>query len=307
MKPVHCYFDVGEREIGAGIYLTSAGCVRVDAGQSYPKPGHPADYDFSWSRGRVLTDTALVLIRDGMGQFETREGMFAWQAGEAVLLPPGTWHRYRPRAETGWTEFWLTLSGELTGRLWQQWVRHLPMQPLPVRKPAIFIRNFERFLKTILAPSRGNTCHDVRQPLTWVASGLGLLGCFVEDNLEHSPLPVSDDITERACRFIWNHSHRPLAVPQVAAAVGVTRRTLERHFTQTLGRTLRQEMERIRVQRARKLLVETNRPIKEIGFLCGFRNPRGLIRACDRWLGAVPSRIRQGADPDLSRIAEARA
>ena len=46
-------------------------------------------------------------------------------------------------------------------------------------------------------------------------------------------------------------------------------------------------------KRARKLLVETRRPIKEIAFLCGFREPRGLIRACHRWLGVVPGKLRE--------------
>lgn len=304
MKPGQYYFDVGEREIGTGIYLTSAGCVRVDAGQSYPQPGHPADYDFSWSRGRVLTDTALVFICDGEGQLETGRGSFAWRCGEAVLLPPGLWHRYRPGRDTGWTESWFTISGEMVGRLWQQWEGHLAVQPLPVGKPAVFGRDFERFLGAIMTHGRGIPGSDIRQPLTWVAAGLALIGTFVEEHLEDSSTPVSDDIAERARRYIWNHCHRPLGVPQIAAAVGVTRRTLERHFTGSVGRTLRQELEWVRVLRARKLLEETNRPIKEIGYLCGFRDPRALIRACNRWWGEVPSRIRNspGGDQPLKSI-----
>ena len=297
MKPGHYYFDVGEREIDTGIYLTSAGCVRVDAGQNYPQPGHPADYDFSWSRGRVLTDTALVFIRHGEGLFETRTGAFEWRCGEAVLLPPGLWHRYRPRRETGWTEFWLTISGEMTGRLWQQWEGRLAIQPLPVGKSTEFGSDFERLLDGIAARGRGITGSNIRQPLTWAAAGLALLGGIVEEHLEDCTTAVSDDIAERSRLYIWNHCHRPLGVPQIAAAVGVTRRTLERHFIAAVGRTLRQELEWVRVQRARKLLEETSRPIKEIGYLCGFRDPRALIRACNRWMGAVPGRIRQAAEP----------
>jgi AraC-like DNA-binding protein len=267
----------------------------VDAGQSYPKPGHPADYDFSWSRGRILTDTALVFIGKGEGRFETRAGGFAWRRGQAVLLPPGLWHRYRPIRDIGWTEFWLTISGEMSGRLWQQWEGRMAIQPLAVGDPADFGRNFERFLRGIMTYGRGTSGSSIRQPLTWVAAGLALLGGFVEEHLEESAPPVSDDIAERARRYIWNHSHRPLGVPQIAAATGVTRRTLERHFALAVGRTLRQELERVRVERARKLLEETSRPIKEIGYLCGFREPRALIRACHRWMGTVPGRLRAKA------------
>jgi AraC-like DNA-binding protein len=293
VKPGYHYFEVGEREISTGLYLTSVGWGGVRAGESYPSPGHPEDYDFSWSRGRLLTDTALVFIGTGMGEFETRAGKSVWLPGQAVLLPPGMWHRYRPARESGWTEYWVTFSGELTGRLWQQWEGALAIQPMPVRAPATFARDFERFIGTVMRAARGAGDHSKPQPLTWLAAGLDLLGRFVEQHLESVPLPAADDGIDQALRFIRNHSHRPLTVQQVAAAVGMTRRTLERGFAQVVGRSPRQELEWLRVQRARKLLVETRRPIKEIAFLCGFREPRGLIRACHRWLGMVPGKLRE--------------
>jgi len=292
VKPGYHYFEVGEQEIATGLYLTSVGWGGVRAGESYPAPGHPEDYDFSWSRGRVLTDTALVFIGTGRGEFETRLEKTDWLPGQAVLLPPGLWHRYRPWRDTGWTESWLTLSGELTGRLWQQWEGSLPIRPLAVPEPAAFGRDFERFIATVIRESGEKPGHARPQSLTWVAAGLDLAGRFIDAHLESTPLPVSDDGVDQALRFIRNHSHRPLTVQQMAAAVGMTRRTLERRFAQSVGRTPREELEWLRVQRARKLLVETRRPIKEIAFLCGFREPRGLIRACRRWLGAAPGRLR---------------
>jgi AraC-like DNA-binding protein len=300
VKPCHHYFEVGEREIAAGIYLTSVGWSGVSAGGAYPALWHPQDYDFTWQRGRVLTDTALVFIAAGRGDFETRAENSEWPPGHAVLLPPGLWHRYRPARDTGWQEYWLTLSGEITGRLWQQWEGSLPVRPLPLRAPAAFARNFERFIATILRESGrvGSQPPPKTQPLTWIAAGLVLLGKFVEEHLEHAAAPASDDGADRALRYIHNHSHRPLSVEQVAAAAGMTRRTLERRFTELVGRTPREELEWVRVQRARRLLAETRRPIKEIAFLCGFREQRGLIRACQRLLGAAPGKLRHAAGPD---------
>lgn len=293
VKPGYHYFEVGEREIVTGLYLTSVGWGVVKAGESYPPPGHPEDYDFSWSRGRFLTDTALVFISAGSGEFETREGKSVWLPGQAVLLPPGMWHRYRPHRDRGWTQYWLTFSGESFGRLWQQWEGGLAIQPMPVRAPSTYARDFERFIGTVMRTVGGRGDYPKQQPLTWLAAALDLLGRFVEEHLKNTPLPHSDDGVDQALRYIRNHSHRPLTVVQVAAAVGMTRRTLERRFAEVVGRSPRQELEWLRVQRARKLLVETRRPIKEIAYLCGFREPRGLIRACHRWLGAVPGKLRE--------------
>lgn len=296
VKPVHHYFEVGEREIGAGLYLTSVGAGGVRGGETYPPAGHPEDYDFSWTRGRVLTDTALVFIGTGQGEFETRADQCVWSPGQAVLLPPGYWHRYRPARETGWTEYWLTLSGEITGRLWQQWEGSLRLRPLPVHGPAAFRRDFERFIATIMREAGKAGDPPKAQPLTWIAAGLDLLGRFVGAHLEETTAPVSDDGVDQALRYIRSHSHRPLSVAQVAAAAGMTRRTLERRFAQAVGRTPREELEWHRVQRARRLLSETRRPIKEIAFLCGFKEQRGLIRACQRLLGAAPGKLRETAN-----------
>lgn len=293
VKPGYHYFEVGEREIGTGLYLTSVGWGGVSAGESYPAPGHPEDYDFSWTRGRLLTDTALVFIGTGKGEFETREGKSTWLPGQAVLLPPGMWHRYRPLRDSGWTEYWVTFSGELTGRLWQQWEGALAIQPMPVRSPSAFARDFERFIGTVMRAARGTDDHAKPQPLTWLAAGLDLLGRFVEEHLEDNPVSPGGGVVDHALRFIRNHCHRPLTVQQVAAAVGVTRRTLERKFAEAAGRSPRQELEWLRVQRARKMLLETRRPIKEIAYQCGFRESRGLIRGCHRWLGVAPGKLRE--------------
>lgn len=293
VKPGYHYLEVGERDIVAGLYLTSVGWGVVNSGESYPPPGHPEDYSFSWSRGRFLTDTALVFISTGMGEFETREEESKWLPGHAVLLPPGMWHRYRPLPDSGWTQYWVTFSGELIGRLWQQWEGALAIRPMPVRTPSAFVRDFERFIGTVMRAVQGKANNAKPQPVTWLAAGLNLLGRFVEEHLESTPLSLSDDRVDQALRYIRNHSHRPLTVQQVAAAAGMTRRTLERRFAEVAGRSPRQELEWLRVQRARKLLVETRRPIKEIAFLCGFRETRGLIRACHRWLGLAPGKLRE--------------
>lgn len=293
MKPGYHYFEVGERDLAAGMYLTSVGWGGVSGGVSYPATGHPEDYDFTWSRGRVLTDTALVFIATGKGEFETREGRSDWHAGRAVLLPPGLWHRYRPQSDSGWTEYWLGLSGELVGRLWQQWEGALPVRPLPMRQPVHFRRQFDRFIGMVMKEARRTPGGIHPQPLTWTAAGLGLLGGFIDEHLEEQVEPQGGDDLERALRFLQNHAHRPLGVNQIAAATGVTRRTLERRFAESIGRSPRDHLEWLRVQRARKLLVETRHPVKEIAYLCGFRESRGLIRACRRWLNSAPGEVRR--------------
>lgn len=73
---------------------------------------------FEWVTGRVLGAFQVVWIAAGTGEFESQaSGLVSLEAGMAVLLFPGVWHRYRPHAETGWTEKWVELGGEAIDRL----------------------------------------------------------------------------------------------------------------------------------------------------------------------------------------------
>jgi len=283
------YFAVGEKEMKGGLYLTSAGYNIAPPRREYPASGHPQDFHFTWARGRILTDTALVCITNGHGTFETKIASHDWPAGNAILLPPGIWHRYRPAMETGWTEFWLTLNGEWMGRFWELHDPALPLSPLPVSGLRRFLNKFRRFHELALRPQAVSAAP---QSLELLGLGLELVGQFVDEHLESPPSPPSDNLTDTTIRFIWKNSHRPLTAPQIASAMGVSRRTLERHFARRPGRTVREELEWHRVQRAQQLLEETRRPIKEIAYLCGFREQRSLIRAFKRWQHRLPSSVR---------------
>jgi hypothetical protein len=51
----------------------------------------------------MLREFALVYLRDGQREFETRESSsLTFCARQACMLFPGVWHRYRPNPKTGW-------------------------------------------------------------------------------------------------------------------------------------------------------------------------------------------------------------
>ena len=59
---------------------------------------------------------------------------------------------------------------------------------------------------------------------------------------------VSDSKVEQALRHMSNHSSDRLSVPLIAQTVGVGRQSLERRFNRHLGRTINDELIRLRVQ-----------------------------------------------------------
>lgn len=81
---------------------------------------------------------------------------------------------------------------------------------------------------------------------------------------------IEDRHVSAALRFIRDHAQAPIAVADVVAQAGISRRGLEIRFQQAVGRSIRQEIQRVRLDKTKRLLGETNLPAQRIAELAGF-------------------------------------
>jgi LacI family transcriptional regulator len=109
-------------------------------------------------------------------------------------------------------------------------------------------------------------------------------------------LAVANPTVARALRFMWDHFDQDLSVDDVADELDVNRRTLERLFQRTLGRSLRHELRRRRLQVACDLLRSTNDPIADIAPRVGYRSTQYLHRAFRDAYGMTPRAYRLGGE-----------
>lgn len=106
-------------------------------------------------------------------------------------------------------------------------------------------------------------------------------------------LAVEDEVVSRALRFIREESRRPVAVDEVARAVALSRRTLEKRFRTALDRSVLAEIRRMRVEHICRLLVATNRPVAEIAGHLGFDGPQHIARYFRGEKGITPREFRR--------------
>ncbi len=106
-------------------------------------------------------------------------------------------------------------------------------------------------------------------------------------------LAISDRDAARAIRFIREHACKGVHVPDVAAAVGLSRRVLERRFRFHLRCTPKQEIRRVQIDRAKALLSQTETPIEYVARSCGFPGFKHFARAFRCATGQTPSAFRQ--------------
>jgi LacI family transcriptional regulator len=106
-------------------------------------------------------------------------------------------------------------------------------------------------------------------------------------------LAIDDHDLVAAIRFIRRRSSAPIEVGDVAEAVMISRRLLERKFATLLGRTPRNEILRTRLANAKTLLVSTDLQAIDVALQSGFPSASKFSAVFRRETGISPIEFRR--------------
>lgn len=104
---------------------------------------------------------------------------------------------------------------------------------------------------------------------------------------------VSDPRVSRALSFMSANFSKKVSVPAIARFAGVGRQTLERGFQTHLGRTVNEELIRMRIAQLKRLLVESEESIKELSAKVGFGTTANMFPLFKRHTGMTPKEYRE--------------
>jgi AraC-like DNA-binding protein len=289
--------------------ITGVGREEVRPGDCYPPRDHPTLYTYSWRTGRTLPEHQVLLLTGANGEFESEAtGPIRLMGDVLIFLLPGVWHRYRPMPGGGWTERWISLHGDAIARRLQAGRVGPANCVFGVDQPLRLRGAFDGLIEVV---QRGQATGVGARPIA-----LSLLDealrqskqtqatetlCqatdtqpVVEEVMAPQEEQVQDEIVRQALEIIWNHEHNPpLGVNDVARKLPVTRRTLDRRFSEVLGRTVLDEINACRLSRAKRLLADTDSPIKAVAYLAGFPSRERLRLAFLTHEGMPPSEYRE--------------
>lgn len=268
-----------------GIFLLDAGSAAISAGGVYPPAGHPEGYAFRWAEGRVLNEFQIILIRRGHGVLETRSGgRCAVRAGQAFVLFPGEWHRYRPASSVGWTEMWVGFSGDYAAHLMRNFFSpHDPVVPLPGSRPV------------------SDTMESVVKLAThWPEAGSrAILGVRLLELIAHLHRSRSDSARhpdqprlESARLDILTHATERIDWPDMAKRYGMGYATFRRRFKAMTGRSPLDYQIQVRLNRAAELLRHTTMPAREIAERLGYAHFHFFSRQFKARFGKSPQKYR---------------
>jgi LacI family transcriptional regulator len=127
---------------------------------------------------------------------------------------------------------------------------------------------------------------------TWIPP----VGLVVRESTDF--FAVDDELVAEALSFISSHSHLAIGADDVARAVSTETRTLQRRFRQVLDRPIATEIRRVRIERAKRELVQGNHSMQKIARDVGFGVAMRMYEVFRRELGVTPSEYRKQRNLD---------
>lgn len=110
-------------------------------------------------------------------------------------------------------------------------------------------------------------------------------------------IAVDDPEVAAALRFIRDHAREQIGVEDVVRKAAISRRMLEIRFSHVLGRSIREEIQRVRLTWVKQLLLETRMPVAKITTLAGFSSLTHLSKVFRRETGETLSHYRRRHRP----------
>lgn len=105
-------------------------------------------------------------------------------------------------------------------------------------------------------------------------------------------IAIADEETAYALRFLREHHSEPIRIKELADRLQGSLRRVQALFRQQTGRTMAQELMRLRLDHAKRLLADPRPKIEAVAQASGFANRFHLNQAFRRALGCTPSGFR---------------
>lgn len=216
----------------------------------------------------------------GCGRLTLRGTVYEVGAGQGFLLPPGIVGTYAADDRDPWHYGWLGFNGVDSRRV-------LSLCGLSEERPVFTLRDTRAAACCIggLLEAYG----DGGNTFAAIAKMYELLSYLAAEK----PPDAKRDIAEAVLAYIEGSDTRGLTVNRIAQQMHRDRSHLFRVFKETVGISLQEYLEHVRMDRAATLLRTTAMNVNEIMTAVGYGNASHFTRQFRKLYGEAPTRYRR--------------
>lgn len=216
--------------------------------------------------------TLVIWVTEGEGVFEINGNILHLTVGEGVYITQGIPHRYYRVGDvfaTSWFSF-VCPNGLID--------YYNIGDYFCFNTPSIFNTSFN---------SVAQICYSNSDVISRSGAGYAMLIEFLQACFSSSkPLHAIVD------QYLESYFFQYISLDVLATELNMNKFTLCRQYAEAKGCTIMSQLKKIRIAKAKRYLLSTNRPISDIGQMCGFESPSYFIKIFKEETGISPKNYR---------------
>ncbi|KKL19895.1 hypothetical protein LCGC14_2460900 [marine sediment metagenome] len=237
----------------------------------------------------MLDQFGVVYLVHGEGEFDSRlTGLHRLDKGDAFLVFPGVWHRYRPVCKVGWEVYWVHFQGEDAQRLQQ---RNFITPEEPVLKVGLddaVLDPLVHLLDWLRTEPVGFQQMIAVGTMQIIAAMLGAVRNQETGSHIHNQV-------RRAKALLEEDEEGLPRMERIAAELDMSRAHFFRIFKENTGLTPYQYHLELKLNRARQMLRNSDLSVKHIARLLRFSNVYHFSKFFKNRTGVAPTPWRNHA------------
>ncbi len=283
------YLPLSDEDKEWGLSVLNAGCTSIKQHQSYPFKDHPSHHYFNWEKGRILDEFQVVYITAGQGVFESASmGETKIKEGSILLLFPGEWHRYKPDEVTGWDEYWVGFKGTIAETIFRQ--------NFFSYKEAVLFIGLKEEMVALLSEIMEQTKREKPgyQPLV-SGTVLHILGKIHAIRKQHEIQQENNghEIINKAIVLLRTRMDEQIVMQNVALELQISYGWFRKMFKLYTGMAPQQYLIQLKIEKAKLLLNDLNKSVKEIAYELNFEYPLNFSKLFKEKVGLSPKQYRK--------------
>lgn len=283
------YLPISDADENWGLSVLNTGCTRILSNEHYPHKDHPSHHYFNWKNGRILNEYQLIYIAGGEGVFESSSMTeTSVKEGTAILLFPGEWHRFKPKANSGWDEYWVGFKGDVVDKVVKKHFFHPEEALLQIG----LHDNIIALLIEIMEQSKKE--RPGYQPLI-SGTVLHLLGIVYalsrQKQFENESLI---EITiNKATVLLRTKVDEHVVMQKIAEELQVSYAWFRKMFKLYTGIAPQQYVIQLKIEKAKMMLADPSKSVKEIAYDLKFESPFYFSKLFKEKVGLSPDQYRK--------------
>jgi AraC-like DNA-binding protein len=280
------YLIVNESDKRYGLTVNTVGFQTIQPDSPYPLPNHPDGYFFSASKGRILNEYQFVYITNGTGVLSIESSdVLQVTKGQVIVLFPGQWHSYKPRVESGWNEYYIGFSGKIFESIVENSFLSKGNQLLDVGLNEELVNLFKRAIETV-----ENDKIASQQHLLGIV--MHMVGLILSESQKKMDDTNSNQLIENAKIIMNENIFQEIHPEDISAKLNINYTSFRKMFKNVTGFAPAKYFQALKIQKAKRLLLESSYSVKEISYMLCFYSPESFNMTFKKNTGETPSRYR---------------